>query len=357
MWAIMTYRGAKLYMLCVCYSLQELKGKREVLLAGKRLPVPSKLIDTAGLDEVEEAIQEYGSERFVKERELLPGKHSMLVAAFRGPDRDMGKALERGIRGLCVHERKEDLQGRLDGTGPGVDGGCPWSVAGDAGADELGLAVALYDDTLYRHLRDLAGKVELERISGCNDWELRSQEEDLLSGEESRRSGSGWLFMVPVERLAGALEKYGEPRYVFFRRWMTREYIRFEDGVHFYFITDRFGVGTLIAGLVTPSVMIKLFGMVCLEESDPRRVAGFFAKNFHFNIVVRDEPVENVAAVQYGFSGLTNLIGAFEHGDEYEILCVNVHDVADRFADKDMADMVRSIDWKKCSKRLFSKSG
>lgn len=352
----MTYGEAKTYMLCTCYTLQELKEKRGALLAGEAPKVPSRLLDTGTLDEVEEAIREYDGGRFRKERESLPRKHPMLVAAFRSPDCDPGKALARGIRGLCVHERKEDLQGRLDGTGPGSDGGCPWRVAGDAAAEELGLAVALYDDVLYRHLRDLAGKVELERIGGCCDWELRSQEEDLLSGKESRRSGSGWLFMVPAERLAEALEKYGEPRYAFIRKWMTREYIRFEDGVHFYFITDRSGVGTLIAGLVTPDVMIKLFGMVCLEESDSRRVAGFFIKNFHFNLVARDEPVENVASVQYGFSGLTDLIGAFEHGDGYEILCVDVHDVVNRFADKDMADMVRSIDWKKCSKRLFSRS-
>lgn len=356
--AIMTYGEAKTYMLCVCCTLRELEDRRKALLAGERPPVPSRLIDTASLDEVEEAIREYDGERFWRERDNMSAleAHPVLIPAHLGPDRDFGKALERGIRGLCVREGRGYLQKLLNGVQPGLSEGYPWRMARDAAREDLELAVALYDDKLYRHLRGLAEKVGLECISSCNDWELRTRKEGLLTGKEVRQTGSGPLFVASTELLNKALETYGKSRYAFPRRWMTREFIRFEDGIYFYFITDRSDVGTLIAGLVAPGVMVYLLGMVCLEETDPQRIARFFVKNFHFNVVARKEPAENVAIMQYGLSGLTGLTGGFERGDAFDFLRVDVSDIADRFADEDMAAMARSIDWKKCSRRLFSRS-
>lgn len=360
----MTYSEAKLYMLCVCYTLRELKDKRGALLAGEAPPVPSRLIDTAGLDEVEEAIREYDGERFWRERDSMSAleAHPVLIREHLGPDRDLGKALERGIRGLCVREgrdrlrklleavgidneadclafrlcgeddeafrrRREDVLARQAAIREQVKGGYPWYAARHAKRRELEAAIALYDDELYRHLRGLVEKVRLEDASMVSH-------DDFLYGERQ--------------------EEYGWPRYAFLRERYRSEPVRFGDCTQFYFITGRSGTGTLISGLAAPEVMVPLLGMVCLEELDPRRVAEFFVKEFHFNIVAEDEPEENVAFAQFMFRGLTALISDFSYGDAHGIFRADVFEARDRFSGSDMEDAVRSIDWKKCSETLFS---
>lgn len=359
MWVIMTYREAKLYMLCVCYTLQELEAKRSALLAGERSPVPSRLIDTADLDEVEEAIVQHGYGYFRQMRQGMAPfvRYHALIPAYMCSDRNPGKALERGIRGLCVREGREYLQNLMDGVQPGPNDGYPWRMAEDATRKELELAVALYDDELYRHLRDLAEKVDLERIGDICKSILLCRKDALLAGKAVPRVGydNRSFSTASPELLGKALERYDEPRYAFSRKRQWDEGLRFRGGVQFYFVTDRSDTGTLVAGLVAPGAMLPLLGMACLDEQDLRKVVGFLVDRFHFNIVAEDEPEENVAFMQNMLSGLTDLAHGLDHGGVHEFFRVDLFNVRESFThDDDMAAMVRSIDARKCSEMLFS---
>lgn len=391
----MTYRAAKLYMLCVCYTLRELKDKHGALLAGEAPRVPSRLIDTAALDEVEEAIREYGSKRFATERERgklpLLVKYPVLVPAHMGPDHDFGKALERGIRGLCVredagylgklldgaglrsearglrsiraerdlqglHEREADVMGRAEDFRKQVETACgyPWHVARDAMAEELELAVALYGDELYRHLRELAEKVGLAHIGIFEKDDIRRRKKELLAGDDVRLVTCSPFGSASLELLDKALEENDAPMHVFHREWLRYERAKFAGYVYFYFITDGSGMGTLVTGLVAPEAMVPLLGSICLEENDPRQVARILAEEFYFDILAEDEPDKNVAFVQSSFFCLAGLVGIFGHGGVYGIFRVDVSEVVERFSDAGMAAMARSIDRKECSVMLFS---
>jgi len=385
----MTYREAKTYMLCTCYTLQELEKKRGALLAGEAPKVPSRLLDTGTLDEVEEAIREHDSERFRKERETLPGKHLELVAGHVAQDLDLeyydnddAKGLERGIRSLCVRERKEDLQKRLDDIRAGRPEDGPWHIASDATTEELECALALYDDALYEHLRELSDRVRLDGLCVSHTrGELRARKNDLLAwpdrrptGEEDEalyvlmerirfyssigaRNGDD-SFLVPsdpladasVELLDRALAEYGKSRYE-----RARKLLASWDGPwparRMYLITDGRDVGQLVAGPAGPHELALLAGTASLEASCSRQAARMLAEDYGFDILAEDELGENVAFVR---PMLSDLAPDGTHGEDCGVFRVRLPDFREYYSDDgNRVALVRSAGRRNCPKVLY----
>lgn len=384
----MTYAEAKRYMLCTCYTLQELKEKREALLAGEDPPVPSRLLDTSTLDEVEGAIREYDGERFMIARETLLKKHLDLVAGHVAQDLDLeyydnndAKGLERGIRSLCVRERRANLQERLDHIWAGQPEDGSWHIALVATAEELECALALYDDALYRHLRDLADKVCLDGL--CVSYtrgELRARKDDLLAwlnrrpneeeeealydligrmrfyssigvhdGNDPFQVSSDRLMDASVELLDRAVAEYGKSRY---RR--ARELLASWDGPwparRMYFITDGQAAGQLIAAPAGPHELALLVGAASLETTDSRQAVRILANRYGFDVLAEDEPGENVAFVR---PMLSDLAADGTHGDDCGVFRVRLPDFREYYSnDGNMAAMVRSAGRRKCPKVL-----
>lgn len=385
----MTYREAKTYILCTCYTLQELEEKRGALLAGETPKVPSRLIDTASLDEVEEAIGEYDSERFAAERVTLLKNHCNLVAGHVAQDLDLeyydnndAKGLERGIRSLCVCERKAGLQERLDGLRAGRPEDVPWHIASDATAEELECALALYDDALYRHLRELSDRVRLDGLCVSHTrGELRARKNDLLAWPDRRPTGEedealyvlmerirfyssigardgDDSFLVPsdpladasVELLDRALAEYGKSRY-----GRARKLLASWDGPwparRMYLITDGRDTGQLIAGPAGPCELALLAGAASLEASSSRQAAQMLADKYGFDVLAEDEPGENVAFVSHM---LSDLAPDGTHGDDCGVFRVRLPDFREYYSDdRNRAGLVRSAGRRKCPKVLY----